>query len=97
MKAKPQLFKDQKPVFDGRNFLYSKYLWSYGTTQSVDLDVVFPGLSESKDCTFKINIKYEARISLMDLENLLNGINFQMPYNSIQALDVILRHYPSLK
>ena len=97
LKAKPQLFKEQKPVFDGRTFIYSKYLWSHGAAASVDLDVVYPGLSESKDCTFKISIKYETKINLMELENLLNGMNCSMPYNSIQALDVILRHYPSLK
>ena len=56
-----------------------------------------PSLSENRDRVFRIIIKYENKISFFDLENLLNGRDYTIPYNSIQALDVILRHFPSMK
>jgi eukaryotic translation initiation factor 2C len=95
VQAKPQLFGNQRPVFDGKKNLYTKdYLTSIGT-EKVDVEVTLPG--EGKDRQFKVTIRFEAKVSLFALEDALQGKNMYVPYDSIQALDVIMRHLPSMR
>ena len=60
----------------------------------VELEVTLPG--EGKDRVFKVGIKWMVQISLHMLEEALEGRNMQMPYEAIQALDVVMRHLPSM-
>jgi eukaryotic translation initiation factor 2C len=94
VKAKPMLFNNQKPVYDGRKYLYTKEMWLNG--EKVEVDVTLPGLSEGKDRLFKVMIRVETQISMLDLEKALQGATINVPYNAVQALDVIFRHLPSL-
>lgn len=95
VQAKPQLFINQRPVFDGKKNLYTKeYLTNIGAEKS-DIEVTLPG--EGKDRLFKVTIRYEAKVSLYALEDALQGKNMAVPYDSIQALDVIMRHLPSMR
>lgn len=55
------------------------------------------GVSQGKDRQFKVSFKYESRISMYDLQNALQGASITVPYNAVQALDVIFRHLPSMK
>lgn len=95
VQAKPHLFANQKPVFDGKKNLYTKeYLNNIGA-EKVDVEVTLPG--EGKDRLFKVTIRFEAKVSLYALEDALQGKNMTVPYDSIQALDVIMRHLPSMR
>jgi eukaryotic translation initiation factor 2C len=95
VQAKPQLFVNQRPVFDGKKNLYTKeYLTNIGA-EKCDVEVTLPG--EGKDRLFKVTIRFEAKVSLYALEDALQGKNMAVPYDSIQALDVIMRHLPSMR
>ena len=60
----------------------------------VEVEVTLPG--EGRDRLFKVIIRFEAQVSLYALEDALQGKNMTVPYDSIQALDVIMRHLPSM-
>ena len=60
----------------------------------MELEVTLPG--EGKDRVFKVAIKWAAQISLYGLEEALEGRTQQIPYDAIQALDVVMRHLPSM-
>ena len=51
---------------------------------------------EGKDRVFKVGIKWMTQISLHTLEEALEGRTMAMPYEAIQALDVVMRHLPSM-
>lgn len=52
VQAKPQLFGNQRPVFDGKKNLYAKeYLAAIGNDK-VEVEVTLPG--EGKDRQFKV-------------------------------------------
>jgi eukaryotic translation initiation factor 2C len=95
VQAKPNLFGTQRPVFDGKKNLYTKeYLNSLGN-EKVEVEVTLPG--EGKDRQFKVSIRFEAKVSMKALEDSLQGKTMNVPYDSIQALDVIMRHLPSMR
>ena len=56
--------------------------------------MTLPG--EGKDRVFKVAIKWVVQISLYTLEEALEGRTRQIPYEAIQALDVVMRHLPSM-
>jgi eukaryotic translation initiation factor 2C len=56
--------------------------------------VTLPG--EGRDRVFKVAIKWVAQVSLFALEEALEGKTQAIPYDSIQALDVVMRHLPSM-
>ena len=60
----------------------------------VELEVTLPG--EGKDRVFRVSIKWVAQVSLFNLEEALEGRTRQIPYDAIQALDVVMRHLPSM-
>lgn len=41
-------------------------------------------------------MKWIAQVSLYALEEALEGRTHQIPYDAIQALDVVMRHLPSM-
>ena len=47
---------------------------------------------EEKD--FVIDIKYAAAVSLYDLNEALEGRNTELPYNTMQAIEVVLQQWP---
>jgi eukaryotic translation initiation factor 2C len=61
----------------------------------VDLEVTLPG--ENHDRTFKVAIKFVSQTSLYALEEALDGHSNTIPNDAVQALDVIMRHLPSMK
>lgn len=89
-------FGGQKPVFDGRKNLYSKRPLPIGR-ERVEVEVSINGDSAGKqDRLFKVSIKHVAKVNLGYLEQALDG-RIQVPFEAIQALDVIMRHLPSQK
>lgn len=53
-------------------------------------------LGEGKDRVFRVSIKWVAQVSLFNLEEALEGRTRQIPYDAILALDVVMRHLPSM-
>ena len=58
------------------------------------MEVTLPG--EGKDRVFKVAMKWVAQISLYALEEALEGRSRNIPFEAIQALDVVMRHLPSM-
>ncbi|KMR03877.1 protein argonaute-2-like protein [Lasius niger] len=56
--------------------------------------VTLPG--EGKDRVFRVVIKWLAQVSLFALEEALEGRTRQIPYDAVLALDVVMRHLPSM-
>lgn len=56
--------------------------------------MTLPG--EGKDRVFKVAIRWVTQVSLYSLEEALEGRTRQMPFEAIQALDVVMRHLPSM-
>merc|ERR1719195_2614717 len=52
--------------------------------------------SEGRDRVFRVAIKWIAQVSLYALEEALEGRTRQIPVDAIQALDVVMRHLPSM-
>jgi len=88
-----KIFGTQKPVFDGRSNLYVRDPLPIGK-DTVELEVTLDG--EGKDRVFRVSIKWLAQVSLFALEEALEGRTRQIPHDAIQALDVVMRHLPSL-
>ncbi|XP_050681269.1 protein argonaute-2 isoform X2 [Leptidea sinapis] len=88
-----KIFGTLKPVFDGRNNLYTRDPLPIGNDR-VELEVILPG--EGKDRIFRVTIKWVAQVSLFALEEALEGRTRQIPYDAILALDVVMRHLPSM-
>lgn len=91
--AYSKIFGNLKPVFDGRNNLYTRDPLPIGTDR-IELEVTLPG--EGKDRVFRVVIKWVAQVSLFALEEALEGRTRQIPYDAILALDVVMRHLPSM-
>jgi eukaryotic translation initiation factor 2C len=88
-----KIFGNLKPVFDGRNNLYTRDPLPIGNSRE-ELEVTLPG--EGKDRLFRVTIKWVAQVSLYGLEEALEGRTRQIPYEAILALDVVMRHLPSM-
>ncbi|KAG2465296.1 AGO2 protein, partial [Polypterus senegalus] len=91
---KTQIFGDRKPVYDGRKNLYTAMSLPIGRDK-VELEVTIPG--EGKDRSFKVAIKWVSCVSLQALHDALSGRLPNIPFETIQALDVVMRHLPSMR
>lgn len=80
---------------------FTGWLFSH---QQVDLDVTLPG-EGGKDRPFKVSIKFVSRVSWHLLHEVLTGRTLPEPLeldkpistNPVHAVDVVLRHLPSMK
>uniref|UniRef100_T1J113 Protein argonaute-1 n=1 Tax=Strigamia maritima TaxID=126957 RepID=T1J113_STRMM len=93
VQAYSKIFGSQKPVFDGRKNLYTRDTLLIGKDR-VELEVTLPG--EGKDRVFRVAVKWVAQVSLYALEEALEGRSRTIPFDAIQALDVVMRHLPSM-
>jgi len=93
VQAYVRIFGTRKPVFDGRSNMYTRDPLPIGT-DLVELEVTLPG--EGRDRVFRVGIKWAEQVSLYALEEALEGRSRQIPFNAIQALDVVMRHLPSM-
>lgn len=89
-----RIFAGQHPVFDGRRNMYSKEPLPIGRDK-VELEVQLPG--QGKERVFRVSIKWQSQVSLLALEEALEGKLSDIPFDAIQALDVVMRHLPSNK
>lgn len=93
VQAYGRIFGTRKPVFDGRSNMYTRDPLPIGH-DAVELEVTLPG--EGRDRVFLVTIKFADQVSLYALEEALEGRARQIPFNAIQALDVVMRHLPSM-
>ncbi|CAL8249711.1 unnamed protein product [Boreogadus saida] len=91
---KPQLFGDRKPVYDGKKNIYTVLALPIGS-EKVDFEVTIPG--EGKDRIFKVSIRWLAKVSWRLLQEALVSGRMQVPLDSVQALDVAMRHLASMR
>ncbi|XP_063807717.1 protein argonaute-4 [Pseudophryne corroboree] len=91
---KMQIFGDRQPGYDGKRNMYTAHPLPIGRDR-VDLEVTLPG--EGKDQTFKVTIQWVSVVSLQLLLEALAGHLSEVPEDSVQALDVITRHLPSMR
>ncbi|XP_072265525.1 protein argonaute-4 [Pyxicephalus adspersus] len=91
---KMQIFGDRQPGYDGKRNMYTAHPLPIGRDR-VDLEVTLPG--EGKDQTFKVTIQWVSVVSLQLLLEALAGHLSEVPDDSVQALDVITRHLPSMR
>lgn len=61
----------------------------------MELEVTIPG--EGKDRSFKVSIKWVSCVSLQALHEALAGRLPSVPFETVQALDVVMRHLPSMR
>uniref|UniRef100_A0A8C3C1H6 Protein argonaute-1 n=1 Tax=Cairina moschata TaxID=8855 RepID=A0A8C3C1H6_CAIMO len=79
-------------------------LHAWKSAAQVDLDVTLPG-EGGKDRPFKVSIKFVSRVSWHLLHEVLTGRTLPEPLeldkpistNPVHAVDVVLRHLPSMK
>lgn len=71
------------------------FLTRFSPQPQVDLEVTLPG--EGKDQTFKVSLQWVSVVSLQMLLEALSGHLNEVPEDSVQALDVITRHLPSMR
>ncbi|KAF2974173.1 hypothetical protein EK904_013434 [Melospiza melodia maxima] len=91
---KMQIFGDRQPGYDGKRNMYTAHPLPIGRDR-VDMEVTLPG--EGKDQTFKVSIQWVSVVSLQMLLEALAGHLNEVPEDSVQALDVITRHLPSMR
>uniref|UniRef100_A0A8C2F1F4 Protein argonaute-1 n=1 Tax=Cyprinus carpio TaxID=7962 RepID=A0A8C2F1F4_CYPCA len=100
---KVTIFGDRRPVYDGKKSLYTAQPLPVATG-GVDLDVTLPG-EGGKDRLFKVTIKFVSLVSWNLLHEVLTGrstpdpLNLDKPIstNPVHAVDVVMRHLPSMK
>ncbi|CAL2051731.1 unnamed protein product [Caenorhabditis brenneri] len=88
-------FTNIRPVYDGKRNMYTREPLPIGRDR-MDFDVTLPGDS-AVERQFSVSLKWVGQVSLSTLEDAMEGRVRQVPFEAVQAMDVILRHLPSLK
>ncbi|KRZ04635.1 Protein argonaute-2 [Trichinella zimbabwensis] len=89
-----KVFSNGRPVYDGKKSLFCKEMLPIGRDW-VELDVTMP--TEREDRRYQVGIKLTSQVSLCRLQDALDGRTRFLPQDTVDALDIILRHLPSLK
>ncbi|KFM56905.1 Protein argonaute-1, partial [Stegodyphus mimosarum] len=96
LSAYAKVFESQNPVFDGRKNMYARNMF-HMPGNKMEVEVTLPG--EGRDRVFKVVLKYIDRLDLRLLDEALSapcGSQIPVPNEAIHALDVIMRHLPSM-
>lgn len=96
VEAYSKIFGECKPVYDGKKSMYTKDILPMIGRDRTEVEVTMPGDSQL-DRKFKVGIKFVATVSLERLDQALQGQIRTVPLESVQAMDVILRHLPSTR
>uniref|UniRef100_A0A0N5A9X1 Protein argonaute-1 n=1 Tax=Syphacia muris TaxID=451379 RepID=A0A0N5A9X1_9BILA len=94
IRAYTRIFNNIRPVYDGKKNMYTRDALPIGRDR-VELEVTLPGDS-SVERQFRVALKWMTTVSLSTLEDAMEGRIRPVPTESVQAMDVILRHLPSL-
>ncbi|KAJ4841784.1 argonaute 5 [Turnera subulata] len=91
------------PAYDGRKSLYTAGPLPFESKEFVVKLAERDNLAGSSDSTnrrerqFKVAIKYATRVDTYHLRQFLNGDQRDVPQDTIQILDIVLRAIPSTK
>ncbi|RCN47663.1 piwi domain protein [Ancylostoma caninum] len=88
-------FSSTRPVYDGKRNMYTREPLPIGR-EKMEFEVTLPGDS-AVERQFTVTVKWAGQVSLSTLEDAMEGRVRQVPFEAVQAMDVILRHLPSLK
>uniref|UniRef100_A0A0K0DJA5 Protein argonaute-1 n=2 Tax=Metastrongylidae TaxID=55271 RepID=A0A0K0DJA5_ANGCA len=88
-------FSSSRPVYDGKRNMYTREPLPIGR-EKMEFEVTLPGDS-AVERQFTVTVKWAGQVSLSTLEDAMEGRVRQVPFEAVQAMDVILRHLPSLK
>ncbi|VDO55419.1 unnamed protein product [Haemonchus placei] len=88
-------FSTSRPVYDGKRNMYTREPLPIGR-EKMEFEVTLPGDS-AVERQFTVTVKWAGQVSLSTLEDAMEGRIRQVPFEAVQAMDVILRHLPSLK
>ncbi|XP_026819292.1 protein argonaute-2-like [Rhopalosiphum maidis] len=87
------IFGCLRPVFDGRKNLYTRDPLPISENE-IELEVT---LATGGNCRiFHVRVMWLDKISFFALEEALEGHTRQIPYNTILALEVVMKHLPSM-
>jgi len=85
------------PVYDGRDSLYTIEPIPSASSQSDKLKLeVTLAAPDGRERAFTVEIKFESKISLYDLLSSIEGRARDVPEDAAFAVDVVLRHLPSM-
>ncbi|KAJ3042709.1 hypothetical protein HDV00_006766 [Rhizophlyctis rosea] len=98
------ILKNTKPVYDGRKYIYAPRALPLKDNQA-NFTLELP--DEEEDLTrprqyrrgprkFRVSIRKIAEINMRRLHLFLEGKSFEAPHDAIAALDILLRHRPSM-
>ncbi|TPX59346.1 hypothetical protein PhCBS80983_g02488 [Powellomyces hirtus] len=96
-KSPPEHFV--RPVYDGRRnvFAVADLHVEIGEEVIYDLDYVEDGEESLRGTKrFTLSLKKVAEINMARLSAFLDGLTMETPHDAIMALDILLRHRPSL-
>jgi len=87
------------PVYDGRDNLYTMEPVPsiVEAKEKLKLEVTLGGPDDGRDRVFSVEIKFDMKISLYELLASIEGRARDVPEDSAFALDVVLRHLPSMQ
>ena len=93
--SKTPLVNSPDPVSHHSSLKHNSFLSCLRFLQ-LEIDVTLPS-DESRERVFKVCLQFVNKVSLGQLDQVLERKNQHPPLDSIQALDVIMRHFPSIK
>ncbi|OAY78984.1 Protein argonaute MEL1 [Ananas comosus] len=88
---RPSLLGGRIPAYDGKKSLYTAGALPFDVK---DFAIKLPGEREKE---YKVTIRFAGRADLHHLQQFLDGQQRDMPQETIQVLDVVLRETPSTK
>ncbi|XP_023346536.1 protein argonaute-1 isoform X2 [Eurytemora carolleeae] len=84
------------PVYDGRESLYTiEPIPSVEDKENLELQVTLAA-HDGRERSFMVMVSYEQKISLYDLLSSIEGRLREVPEDAAFALDVVMRHLPSM-
>lgn len=87
--------RDGPPGLSASTVMSRNVLTLSPVVSQVDFEVTIPG--EGKDRIFKVSIRWLAKVSWRLLQETLVSGRLQVPLDSVQALDVAMRHLASMR
>lgn len=88
------IFSNSRPVYDGRKNIFTTFNLPI-PREGCNLEVKLP--SDGRERIFNCTIKFKTRISLYTLKMALESKLSDIPFEAVQALDVVMRHLPSMR
>lgn len=91
-----QYLDGRLPVYDGKKGLFTAGPLPFKTKEFV-LKLTNPERANQGEKEYKVTIKDAAKIDMYSLNEFLAGRQRELPQDTIQALDIALRHCPSAR